>query len=211
MAPLLSILNKQTPYRFANGSNGESLMELELVENVKHNYRTSITRNAADASTVNDNIKNEPVNISMICRISNNPVSLVSNVQGTVSSLLPSNPIAQEFFGTAIVGLSNEFLEKSTDRRQDFFDKLINIRDNKIPFDVITGLKVYQNMFFKALTIDEDKSAINSLIFSCVLEEIDLKSLVTEFQTQKKKNLGLQKLDEVREESILRSLVNKFV
>ena len=232
MAPILaSILNKQTPFRFVNGSDGESLMELELVEGIVHNLRTSLTSKPADAETVNDNIKNEPISITMVCRISNNPVSLVSNLQGVVSSILPPNPIAQQFFGKgiigvstlesnpfaqqsfkkAVIGLSNEFLENSTNRRQDFFDKLVTMRKNRIPFDVITGLKVYQNMFFKTLTVKEDKTSTKSLIFTCVLEEIDLKALIKEFNSNKKKNLGLKKTEEVPLVSILQKLANKFV
>jgi len=195
-SPLLSILNKQTPFRFVDGSNGLSLMELELVENIKHNYNTTITQNPADAKTVNDNIKNEPVILSMVCRISDNPVSLVSNLQGTVSSLLPPNPISQYFLGKGIEKLSNELLSNSQDRKQDFFDKLIEMRENKKPFSVVTGLKSYENMIFKSIEISEEKNAINCLVFSCVLEQINLKALVAEFLSKKEK--GLEKAEEIK-------------
>lgn len=204
---LLSILSKKAKFGFQK-SNGEVLMDLELVENIKHTFITNISKEKGTLISTTDNLKNEPVKLSMICRISNNPISILANLQGVVSSVLPSNPLFQEFAGKYITKLSNKLLRNSTNRRQDFFDKLMEMRDNLIPFDVVTGLKVYQNMFFNLIDVDEDRTAENCLVFVVNMEKLALKSKNANQQSK----LGFKKTKEVKTEegSLLFETLSKF-
>ena len=203
----LSILSKKTKFGFQK-SNGEVLMDLELVETIKHTFITEISKEKGTLIATSDNLKNRPPQISMICRISNNPISLLANLQGVASSVLPSNPLFQEFAGKYITKLSNQLLKNSTNRKQDFFDKLMEMRDNLIPFDVVTGLKVYQNMFFSLIDIDEERTSENCLVFVVNMEKIDLKSKNTTQQSE----LGFKKSNEtsVEEGSLLFETLSKF-
>lgn len=205
----LSILSKKKSFGFYFGE--ELLIDLEVVEGIKHNLVSTITKNNGALGKTSDNIKNEPISIDLVCRISNNPVTITSALSGTISSVLPSNPIAQKLSGGFVNKLSNQLLGTSQDRKQDYFNKLIEMRNNKTPFDIVTGLKIYQNMFFKTLVIDEDRTSENCLIFSCTLEEVPLK-VKQVAETDKKQNTGFKKIKEVlsSEGSVLFNTISKF-
>jgi len=207
MANLLSLLSKKVPFRFAFGE--QVLMDIELVEDITHTFTSTIAKTEGAFDNKSDNIKNEPIIIQMTCRISDNPVSLSSNLQGLTSSLLPSNPLLQKLAGEEITKFSAKMLEGSANRREDFFRVLMDIRNKKIPFSVVTGLKIYQNMFFTQLVVDEDKTAINCLVFNATLQECPIK-----IKTSKgKKKLGQKKVKEVEtpENSILFNLKTKYL
>jgi len=204
---LISLLSKRTPFGFQK-SNGEVLMDIELVENITHNMTSDISSQIGTLNSTNDNIKNLPVELSMTCRISNTPVSLLGNIAGTISSVLPSNPLFQEFSGKYVTKLSNFLLHGSTNRRQDFFNKLLELRNNKIPFDVVSGLKVYQNMFFTSIVVEERTDSQTCLIFSVSMQQMVLKSKSTSGQTKK----GFKKLKEkvTQSGSLLFETLSKF-
>lgn len=194
---VVSIFSKITGSKKKIGFYGDktSLMQMEVVENISHTFSSTITNEKGSLEEVSDNIKNEPVILDMVCRISKNPVSLLSNIQGVAASVLPSNPVLQTLAGIGIKKISNALLNNSKDRPKDFFDNLIEMRDRKTLFDVVTGLETYKNMFFSSISIVESNLTSESLVFSCQLKEVLLKvkGVITTTGTEKKVKTGTKK------------------
>ena len=73
---------------------------------------------------------------------------------------------------------TNDFLGDSW---QDKYAKLDEIRKAKAPFDVVTSIRTYSNMFFSgAIVINRDKTNSQALVFTAPISQINILSAVTE-------------------------------
>lgn len=61
-------------------------------------------------------------------------------------------------------------------RIQNAFKKLRELQASREPFDVVTGLVVYNNMVCTMLTTPQDKSSANAIAFTAELREINIVS-----------------------------------
>ena len=84
---------------------------------------------------------------------------------------------------------------------QKAFEYLIELRDNRVPFTVVTRLKRYGNMILTSLSVPQVAADGNSLRFSATLEQIEIvqtqtilvpEQQVTNPSGASKQNLGKQ-------------------
>lgn len=71
----------------------------------------------------------------------------------------------------SISGIMTDELFESWADKYEALDKVLRERE---PFDVVTSLKVYEDMVFTRLTIDRDVSTTGALFFDADLKQVDI-------------------------------------
>jgi hypothetical protein len=109
-----------------------------------HNYTANITDYPQENGFyVQDNVWLEPFKL---------------NIKGIVSD-------------TQLVPFGSDFgiLQRRVD---DVYDSLMALRDNRDVFQVMTGLKIYQNMIFTSLTLERDQETGYSMRISAEIKQL---------------------------------------
>ena len=73
---------------------------------------------------------------------------------------------ASNLTATSLLGLSPK----------ELYQELLNLQRNRIPFDVTTGKRIYNNMLIKTLEVTTDKSSENVLLATLTLREVIITS-----------------------------------
>lgn len=111
-----------------------------------HNRTAVITENPVeDGSVFNDHIANDPVSVSIVGWITNTPVGFFRNLNNII------NP---------------------SDRVSTIFDDLNFLYQEGIPFQLVTNLKVYEDMGIQSLTIPKDVDSGNAFEFTMECKKI---------------------------------------
>lgn len=71
-----------------------------------------------------------------------------------------------DFIDTSSIGLSAGLSPKET------YQKLLDMQSERVPFDVVTGKRVYSNMLVRALEVTTDKASENVLNCTLTLREV---------------------------------------
>jgi hypothetical protein len=122
------------------------VVKLDLLMGETHDRTSTITDNPIeDGAVVSDHIQNDPVNLSIEGYITNTPISLFRNLNTLI------NPF---------------------DRVQDVFDSLELFWEFKTILQVVTNLKVYEDMAIESLSIPKDKNGKNDLEFSIDFKKV---------------------------------------
>lgn len=80
-----------------------------------------------------------------------------------------------DFADTSAIGLSLGLSPK------ELYQELLKLQRDRIPFDVVTGKRLYSNMLIRALEVTTDKSSENVLLATISLREV----IITSTQTVK--------------------------
>ncbi len=166
----------------------QDYLVIDAAMSITHGRKIQITQFEVESgSDITDNIRIQNDELTIDGIISNNPISLQSAARGVLTNIGAQaaslvgaklagsaggaiGSIAGSFGGGPLGGLLG--LNGDTNRVKTAFDWLEALKDNKTPFTVITGLKVYYNMFFTSLSFPRDPSVGNSLKFSAQLQAI---------------------------------------
>lgn len=142
------------------GQIGEVELDARLSEN--HRFRSIVTRHPIESGgKVSDHIINEPEDITMTGFITNSPVRIGGKI------------------GQSIVDSLSSDQNSGDDKVQEAFTTLTSLRDEKIPFTVVTGLKVYRNLVFSSLEFPIDNRTGDSLRFISTMTRIPIVSSQT--------------------------------
>lgn len=136
-------------YRKEPGKIGELELDLTISEN--HEFNTKVTDYPIEkGGNVSDHIINDPVRLSVVGFVTNTPIKVFGR---------------EESF--------REFgLKFIANRVQESFTLLTDMREVKEPFTVVTGLKVYRNMFFKSLIFPRNRGTGDTLRFTALLKRL---------------------------------------
>lgn len=171
-------------------------IELDAKLAESHNLTSKVTSfPVEDGANITDHISLDPEVVTIEGFISDTPVRYLSGVRSLISGSKPT---------------------------QTAFDQLMTLREQKIPFNVLTGFKLYTDMFFTNLTIPHNQSTGQALRFTAELKKIhfsksksvkvsdDVKDSPegTKDQAQSTKDVGKQTPANEPSSSILHSLFN---
>lgn len=74
---------------------------------------------------------------------------------------------------TITAGVSDSGGTSAGDKRSvEAYEKLLELRAERIPFDVVTGKRVYKNMLIRSLSHTTDKETENSILFTAELRQV---------------------------------------
>ncbi|CAK9884238.1 MAG: hypothetical protein XXXJIFNMEKO3_00620 [Candidatus Erwinia impunctatus] len=79
-----------------------------------------------------------------------------------------------DFFDTSQFGVSLGLSPKET------YQKLLDLQLSRVPFDVVTGKRVYKNMLMKSIEVTTDKATENVLSCVITLREVIISHTFTE-------------------------------
>jgi len=132
-----------------------------------HNHEVDVTSHPVeDGADVSDHIRKLPVGLEINGLVTNTPVIFLASLQA------PS-PIWGD-------------LKRTTDRVDAAYEKLQEIMDNGEMVDVVTSLKLYENMAITSLSVVRDVDRGNVLDCTMSLREIILaKKLTIDLPTPK--------------------------
>jgi hypothetical protein len=110
-----------------------------------HSFKSDVTDyTVEDGGKIQDHIYLEPFRITMQGIVSDSPLGFLGG------------------------GFSDTIQSYS----EDAYDKLTEMREQRILFDVVTGLKIYPNMVFETLDVNRDKDTGKALYFTSQLKQI---------------------------------------
>ena len=69
---------------------------------------------------------------------------------------------ASSFTGTSLLGLSPK----------ETYQQLLDLQASRVPFDVVTGKRIYSNMLIRVLDVTTDRTSENVLMASLTLKEV---------------------------------------
>jgi len=126
-------------------------LELDVTIAENHAFNTTVTKFPIEkGANISDHIINDPVRLSMIGFITNSPVRIFGGVPQNLRAGLKAIP----------------------NRAQNALFQLLALRDAKKLFTVVTGLKVYQDMFFESLVFPRDRTTGEALRFTSTLTSL---------------------------------------
>lgn len=212
----------------------QDYLVIDATMSLTHNRKIDVTQfQVEEGSDISDNIRVQNDEIQMEGIVSNDPISLNASLRGAISAVgigaggflgkqinSKAGSALGGIAGAVGAGAIGGLLNTDTNRVQNAFNFLESLRLNRTPFTVVTGYKVYENMFFTSLSFPKDASLGNALKFNASLTSIR----IVESQTIKikrtikkvshgakpKEDMGKQKPVETVEKkvSILRNIYN---
>lgn len=78
-----------------------------------------------------------------------------------------------DFLDTTSIGLSAGLSPKET------YQELLDLQNSRVPFDVVTGKRIYTNMLIRALEVTTDRTSENALSAVLTLREVIITSTTT--------------------------------
>ncbi|QSW13238.1 hypothetical protein J1F62_20560 [Klebsiella michiganensis] len=78
-----------------------------------------------------------------------------------------------DFLDTTSIGLSAGLSPKET------YQELLDLQNSRVPFDVVTGKRIYTNMLIRALEVTTDRTSENVLSAVLTLREVIITSTTT--------------------------------
>lgn len=111
-------------------------------------------------ATVSDHAWKRPAEVTIMAGWSNSP-SITGLFQGVAAGLQ----------GT-VQGVQSIITGNSPNQVRDVYARLLELQASRIPFDVYTGKRVYQNMLIKSLKTTTSKETENALIVTAVLKQV---------------------------------------
>lgn len=136
------LFKKPTP-----GEIGE--IKLDCTISDVHDYQSTITKYPVeDGTNISDHIINNPETITITGFITNSPISSI------------------------IAPIANLVRRGGENRVKLAFGTLTDIRDAKLPVNVVTGLKTYRGMYLQSINIPRDARTGDSLRFTAIFTRI---------------------------------------
>jgi len=121
-----------------------------------HSAKAVATRNPVeDGVDVTDHVRLLPFELKIKGVISDTP---------SVFGLIRNPNLNVRDFVSTIIGKSK--------RSIDAFNKLVDLRNKRETFSVITNLKVYKNMILEEITVDRSAATANAIHFTASLTQI---------------------------------------
>jgi len=142
-----------------------------------------------DGSLITDHIIKKGKRLKLTGLISDDPITILqTGLLERTSSIVPENLKSKLGFGLG--GKPSK----------DVFDHFEEIYDNKIPVEVVTGLKKYDNMIMIDLNMPRSSKTVRSLQFTATFKQINIVStdftyapsqkMEAELGAETKKNIG---------------------
>lgn len=155
----------------------------------QHNDELEITQHPVEqGASITDHAFKRPAELTLTMGWSNSPggngssALLNAGLAAGVLGLQGANPtaIAAAGFGGAVggaIGATGAAIQglisgNSPGQVKDWYQKLLKMQQDRIPFDVLTGKRSYTNMLIKSLSVLTDRTTENSLIVTAHLQQI---------------------------------------
>lgn len=199
---------------FSQRGSKIELMEVDATISETHEASTTLTETEVESGAkINDHVTLNPLSLTIEGAVSENPISIIGAAAGAAASAVGAKvgaakgalPGAAATVGIASIGglvssaLSSSSGPKSR-AKEDVYDYLMELRNNRQPITVVTGLKEYSNMIITSISIPRTAQTGQILRFTVVMRQVKIVQTVTsaisidtvKAAADKGKNLGKQ-------------------
>ena len=151
---------------------------VEVTISETHTKEAEATDNPLEEGFIaSDHIDIKPNKLSISGAVSNTPINGGSMLAGlaTSSAAIVGKQIGGglgSVIGATGAGAVVGLLFGSTNRVQDAYNQLKNLRDARVPFTAITGYEKYDNMVLENLTVTRDAKTGQVLDFNATMKQI---------------------------------------
>jgi hypothetical protein len=162
-------------------------MELDCSMTESHEAAAVVSENEIeDGSSVSDNVVLSPLRLTLEGVVSKTPLGAAALIGSAASAAAGAVGAAQKAgaaqaiatIGLASVGglVANSFGPDGPKSRApaDVLDYLHELRAKRLPFSVLTALKLYDNMILTNLSVPRSVATVNILRFTATLQQVKL-------------------------------------
>lgn len=71
-------------------------------------------------------------------------------------------------------GMSDSSLVGGQNPAKEFYELLLKLQESRMPFDIVTGKRLYTNMLLESLSVGTNQDTENSLVFNAQCREVIL-------------------------------------
>lgn len=165
---LISRRKQLTQIITLNSVGDTNTFQIDSTPSLTHNMTATITSNPIeDGSNVSDHVNIEPRRLTIEGFISNTPLTIQQSIATTFATAVLNQVTPPLLTGSLVSAF-----QVSTNRIQDAFIILEELMNNKVPFRVQTGLKLYENMIVSDISIPRNSE--NALRFTMNLQQIQV-------------------------------------
>lgn len=182
MAGVVSLLNQsQRRVQFIQNSN--TVITVDCMVNEKHSRKSQPTEfEVEDGSTVSDHVILKPFSLSLTGIISDTPINLAtlanSALTTAVSAVAPPLGVIGVAAGLSGVALAASLFGAKNPSVQAY-NQLLGLQEARKPFDVVTTLKRYANMWISDLGAPRAADTGRVLLFELELTQLLLVTPLT--------------------------------
>lgn len=168
---LVSSITGQKTVQLIQSATG-TVIKLDCSLREKHTRESPATQFPVEkGDTVSDNILIKPFSLEIQGIISDTPLSLRNAILTTaVSAFVPPIGIVAAGAGVALF----KAIAGSSSPSVTAYAQLLKLQESKAPFDVLTSLKRYTNMWISGLSVPRDSQTGQALVFDLSLVELIL-------------------------------------
>lgn len=163
-------------------------MELDASISEGHEASATVSTNPLeDATNANDNVVLNNVKLTMEAVVSKTPLganallaSAATAAAGAIAAKQKGQGAALALIGLASVGglVANSFGPDGPKSRApaDVYSYLLEVLNKRLPFSVVTALKIYDDMILTALSVPRSIATTGILRFTATMEQITIVS-----------------------------------
>lgn len=115
-------------------------------------------------AVISDHAFKRPAEVVIKCGWSNSP-----SVSGLIDGVVAGASATVKGVQSLIGGTESEQI-------LDVYNRLLILQSSRVPFDLYTGKRVYQNMMLRSVRVDNDKATENALMVTATLREVNIVS-----------------------------------
>jgi hypothetical protein len=173
------------------------VLELDCSLSETHEAPARVTEIEIESgASINDHIILQPLKLTLNGIVSKTPLGaagLLGSI-ATAGATQAAKNISSKFghkagasalaAGASLGGLiAGKLADGFTGSRapRDVFDYLMQLRDERKAFDVVTALKLYSNMVISNLSVPRNKDTVNTLEFTVTLQQLTIVAPLIEF------------------------------
>lgn len=156
------------------------VFDASITEN--HQRRSEATKfQTENGQTISDHIVVMPFVLSLQVLTSDSPISPLTGALTAVATaaLAQSNVIQNAAQAVAAASVSAQALAGMFSPSQGVYQQVLALQDGKFPFDVMTSIGLYRNMWVENVGVPRDNKTGGGLIFNLELVQLLLVSSLT--------------------------------
>ncbi len=167
------------------------MLELDCSISESHEAAAQLSQNEVeDGSVITDNVVLSPLKLTIEGVVSKTPLGLAgligsafsaaAGVAGTAGGAGGARSTAGGLITTGVASLGGLVASAvgadgpNSRAPSDVYDYLLELRNRRIPFDVVTALKLYKNMVLTNVSVPRNKDNVGVLRFSATLEQVKI-------------------------------------
>lgn len=126
-----------------------------------------------DGTNISDHVISEPFELDITAIITDSPIGGITGLLTETATTLTSSLVPP----VGLIGAAGAYALISglkENRSVSYYNQILQLQDNKQPFDVLTSIYRYPSMWITSLSVPRDSETGSSLIFTMKLTQLIL-------------------------------------